>query len=85
MFDYAPKLTQTQFFSTSYAQVKAQMACEIISLVQQKVKLLNTTTNSITSSGSSTTKVKHFFVLKMKFQSTPSTHFPKKKRLKILE
>lgn len=59
MFDYAPKLTQTQFFSTSYAQVKAQMACEIISLVQQKVKLLNTTTNSITSSGSSTTKSLH--------------------------
>ena len=40
MFDYVPKLTQTQFFMTSYAQVKATMACDIINLIQQKAKSL---------------------------------------------
>lgn len=38
MFDYVPKLTRDQFFTTSYAQAKATMAIEIIDLVQKKLK-----------------------------------------------
>lgn len=38
MFAYVPKLTREHFFSTGYAQVKALMTCEIIALIQSKVK-----------------------------------------------
>ncbi len=39
MLNYKPPLTKEQFFSIGYAEIKALMACEIISLIQQKFKL----------------------------------------------
>ena len=52
MFDYVPKLTRDQFFSASYAQVKATMAIEIIDLVQKKLKTPPTAGSSSSSSSS---------------------------------
>lgn len=51
MFAYVPKLTRDQFFSVSFAQVKATMTCEIIGLIQGKLKTLqpHTTSNSFAS------------------------------------
>lgn len=51
MFDYVPKLTQAQFFMTSYAQVKATMAYDVISLIVKKVKALqpHPTTSNLAS------------------------------------
>ncbi len=57
MFDYIPKLNQTQFFMPQYGQVKAMMACEIIALIQQKAKSLQP--SAITASASSIAKSLH--------------------------
>lgn len=46
MFSYVPKLTKDQFFQTSFAQIKALMAAEIIEQVQEKLKALNPSSSS---------------------------------------
>lgn len=50
MFGYVPKLTKDQFFQTSFAQIKALMAAEVIEHVQERLKSTTSTTSSITSS-----------------------------------
>ena len=39
MLNYKPPITKEQFFATSFAEVKALMACEIIAAIQRKFKL----------------------------------------------
>ncbi|CAF0805314.1 unnamed protein product [Brachionus calyciflorus] len=43
MFGYVPKLTKDQFFQTSFAQIKALMASEIIEHILERFKLPNQT------------------------------------------
>jgi hypothetical protein len=38
MFNYKPLINKEQFFSTGYVELKALLACELISLMQQKFK-----------------------------------------------
>lgn len=42
MFGYVPKLTKDQFFQTSFAQIKALMASDIIELILEKFRLTPT-------------------------------------------
>ncbi|RNA09914.1 centrosomal of 44 kDa-like isoform X1 [Brachionus plicatilis] len=42
MFGYVPKLTKDQFFQTSFAQIKALMASDIIELILERFKLTPT-------------------------------------------
>ena len=49
MFDYFPKLSRDHFFSGGFSQVKADMTCDIVSLIQGKLKALQP---KPTSSGS---------------------------------
>lgn len=46
MFNFVPKLTRDHFFIAGYAQVKAAMTCEIIALIQGKVKSLQPQSSS---------------------------------------
>ena len=62
MFEYVPKLNKDQFFNTSYAQVKANMACDVIGLIQQRIKQTQSSASSgvmstITSNGASMASV----------------------------
>lgn len=42
MFGYVPKLTKDQFFQTSFAQIKALMASDIIELILERFKITPT-------------------------------------------
>ena len=55
MFAYVPKLTRDQFFTTSYAQVKANMASDIVNLILQKLKTLQPPCQSNSCLASSST------------------------------
>jgi len=62
MFAYVPKLNRDQFFTVGFAQVKAIMACEVIGLMQGKLKSLQPAStsflaNSSNSSSSSQQKI----------------------------
>ncbi len=46
MFAYVPKINRDQFFTKGFAQVKAHMACEIIALIQGKLKSIQPTSTS---------------------------------------
>lgn len=52
MFAYVPKLNRDQFFTPGFAQVKAQVACEIIELIRGKLKSLQPATVSCIASSS---------------------------------
>jgi hypothetical protein len=39
MLDYKPPITKEQFFTIGFIEVKALMACEIITAIQKKFKL----------------------------------------------
>lgn len=55
MFNFVPKLTRDHFFTAGYAQVKAAMTCEIIALIQGKVKSLQPHVSSCLASATANT------------------------------
>ena len=65
MFAYVPKLNRDQFFTAGFAQVKAIVTCEIIALIQGKIKSLQpssslaATSSVLASSASSSLIVSH--------------------------